>query len=173
MLYSPNGHSKDSRSDNHLCALVIEPLDSLDANDQTSSQKSWELLRSNAIIEKLTHEGAIPKLHKYAQRVEHQNAPRPKLQDELIDTDLSAIETELDQAMPEEHKAARPVQKPKCTPMPSELSQILIHQNPHCRSRCQLKPIGEDVSEKLENILGEAVFFSPSLSHSRKWWHAW
>jgi len=96
MLYSPNGHSKDSRSDNHLCALVIEPLDSLDANDQTSSQKSWELLRSNAIIEKLTHEGAIPKLHKYAQRVEHQNAPRPKLQEELIDADLAAIETELD-----------------------------------------------------------------------------
>ena len=62
--------------------------------------------------------------------------------------------------MPEEHKTARPVRKPKCTPMPSELSQILIHQNTHCCSRCQLKLIGEDVSEKLKNILGEVVFLA-------------
>src|SRR5690554_4541246 len=60
--------------------------------------------------------------------------------------------------MIEEQEAARPKQKPKRTPLPPELPRTLIHHEPEntqCRCGCQLKRIGEDVSEKLDYVPGE------------------
>ncbi|MBH84060.1 MAG: IS66 family transposase [Alteromonadaceae bacterium] len=145
-------------SADQLRALATELMDSLDAKDQTLGRKERELVRSNAIIEKLTHEVAILKRHKYARRSEQLDAVQGKLLDELIDSDLAAIEAELEQAMTEEQKAARPKQKPKRTPLPPELPRSLIHHEPdntQCQCGCQLKRIGEDVSEKLDYVPGE------------------
>jgi transposase len=145
-------------SADQLRALATELMDSLDAKDQTLGRKERELVRSNAIIEKLTNEVAILKRHKYARRSEQLDAVQGKLLDELIDSDLAAIEAELDQAMTEEQKAARPKQQPKRTPLPPELPRTLIHHEPEntqCRCGCQLKRIGEDISEKLDYVPGE------------------
>lgn len=145
-------------SADQLRALATELMDSLDARDQVLGRKERELVRSNAIIEKLTHEVAILKRHKYARRSEQLDAVQGKLLDELIDSDLAAIEAELEQAMTEEQKAARPKQKPRRTPLPPELPRTLIHHEPdntQCQRGCQLKRIGEDVSEKLGYVPGE------------------
>ncbi|WP_198064226.1 IS66 family transposase, partial [Neptunomonas qingdaonensis] len=122
------------------------------------SQKDRALVRSNAIIEKLTHEVAILKRHKFARRSEQLDAVQGHLLDELIDSDLAAIEAELAQAMSDEEKAAKPKQPPKRAPLPPELPRTLIHHEPEntqCRCGCQLKRIGEDVSEKLDYLPGE------------------
>tara|TARA_Y100000589_G_scaffold149516_1_gene142724 strand:+ start:940 stop:1299 length:360 start_codon:yes stop_codon:yes gene_type:complete len=99
-------------STDQLRALATELMDSLDAKDQALGRKERELVRRNAIIEKLTHEVAILKRHKFARRSEQLDAVQGKLLDELIDSDLAAIEAELDQEMTEERRAARPKQKP-------------------------------------------------------------
>ena len=115
-------------------------------------------MHRDAVIEKLTHEVAILKRHKYARRSEQLDAVQGKLLDELIDSDLASIEVELEQAMTEEQKAARPKQQPKRTPLPPELPRTLIHHEPEntqCQCGCQLKRIGEDVSEKLDYVPGE------------------
>ena len=104
-------------SADQLRALATELMDSLDAKDQALGRKERELVRRNAIIEKLTHEVAILKRHKFARRSEQLDAVQGKLLDELIDSDLAAIEAELDQAMTEEQKAARPsrsLSAPRC-----------------------------------------------------------
>ena len=73
---------------------------------------------------------AILKRHKFARRSEQLDAVQGKLLDELIDSDLAAIDAELEQVMTEEQKAARPKQKPKRTPLPPELPRTLIHHEP-------------------------------------------
>ncbi len=141
----------DQLSADQLRALATELFDRVE-------NKERALVHRDAVIEKLTHEVAILKRHKYARRSEQLNAVQGKLLDELIDSDLAAIEAELEQAMTEEQKAARPKQKPKRTPLPPELPRTLIHHEPentHCQCGCQLKRIGEDVSEKLDYVPGE------------------
>ena len=61
-------------SADQLRALATELMDSLDAKDEVLGLKERELVRSNAIIEKLTHEVAILKRHKYARRSEQLDA---------------------------------------------------------------------------------------------------
>ncbi len=141
----------DQLSAEQLRALATELFDRVE-------NKERALVHRDAVIEKLTHEVAILKRHKYARRSEQLNAVQGKLLDELIDSDLAAIEAELEQVMTEEQKAARPKQKPKRTPLPPELPRTLIHHEPEntqCRCGCPLKRIGEDISEKLDYIPGE------------------
>jgi hypothetical protein len=133
----------DQLSADQLGALATELFDRVE-------NKERALVHSDAVIEKLTHEVAILKRHKYARRSEQLDAVQGKLLDELIDSDLAAIEAELEQVMTEEQKAARPKQKPKRTPLPPELPRTLIHHEPNntqCQCGCQLKHIGEDISE--------------------------
>lgn len=92
----------DQLSADQLRALAAELFDRVE-------NKERALVHRDAIIEKLTHELAILKRHKYARRSEQLNAVKGKLLDELIDSDLAAIEAELEQAMTEEQKAARPL----------------------------------------------------------------
>src|SRR5690554_5014668 len=113
----------DQLSADQLRALATELLDRVE-------NKERALVHRDAIIEKLTHELAILKRHKYARRSEQLNAVQGQLLDELIDSDLTAIEAELDQAMAEDEKAARPKQQPKRAPLPPELPRTLIHHEP-------------------------------------------
>lgn len=111
-----------------------------------------------AVNEKLAHENAILKRHKYARRSETLNQQQCSLLDELIDADIGAIEEELARAKeqvtekPRENKA-----RPKRTPLPPELPRITIEHEPDdttCRCGCQLKRIGEEISEKLDYTPG-------------------
>jgi hypothetical protein len=78
------------------------------------------------------------------------------LLDDLIDTDIAAIEAELESLQvtpaPTQEK-----QKPKRRALPPEFPRTLIHHEPdntECACACALKRIGEDVSEKLDYTPG-------------------
>jgi transposase len=137
-------------SADQLRALVTGLFDRVES-------KNRALVHRDAVIEKLTHELAILKRHKYAQRSEQLDAVQGNLLDELIDGDLAAIEAELTQFTVDE-TPAKPKKQPKRAPLPPERPRTLIHHEPEstqCRCGCQLKRIGEDVSEKLDYVPGE------------------
>ena len=76
--------------------------------------------------------------------------------DDLIETDLAAIEAELETLAP---RSAQPTvrQQPKRTALPADFPRTLIHYYPEstqCQCGCALKRIGEDVSEKLDYTQG-------------------
>jgi len=112
--------------------------------------------RDQTVIEKLTHEIAQLKRLKFAKRSEQMNPELASLLDDLIDTDIAAIEAEL-QALQKAPTATDKKQKPKRTALPAEFPRTLIHHEPdntHCQCGCVLKRIGEDVSEKLDYAPG-------------------
>jgi transposase len=112
--------------------------------------------RDQTVIEKLTHEIAQLKRLKFAKRSEQMNPQQASLLDDLIDTDIAAIEAEL-QALQIAPATTEKKQKPKRTALPAEFPRTLIHHEPdntHCPCGCALKRIGEDVSEKLDYTPG-------------------
>ncbi len=112
--------------------------------------------RDQTVIEKLTHEIAQLKRLKFAKRSEQMNPEQASLLDDLIDTDIAAIEAEL-QALQVAPATTEKKQKPKRTALPAEFPRTLIHHEPdnsHCPCGCALKRIGEDVSEKLDYTPG-------------------
>ncbi|SDR72815.1 Transposase [Halopseudomonas litoralis] len=137
-------------STDQLRALAMELLDRVESKDR-------ELHYTKAVNEKLTHELAILKRHKFARRSEQLDGHQGLLLEELVDSDIAAIEAELaelTEALPPDTK---PKQQPKRAPLPPELPRTLIHHEPEstqCRCGCQLKRIGEDVSEKLDYVPG-------------------
>ena len=112
--------------------------------------------RDQTIIEQLTHEIAILKRHRFAKRSEQISPEQGNLLDDLLNTDLEAIDAEL--------KALRPApapeekrQQPKRAPLPPQFPRTVIHHEPEntqCTCGCQLQRIGEDVSEKLDYTPG-------------------
>lgn len=73
-----------------------------------------------------------------------------------MDADIAAIETELDDlVMPDAPPATK--KAPKRSPLPPELSRFEIRHVPeseNCACDCQLRRIGEDISEKLDYTPG-------------------
>ncbi|KPX28033.1 ISPpu14, transposase Orf3, partial [Pseudomonas amygdali pv. eriobotryae] len=108
------------------------------------------------VNEKLAHEIAQLKRFKFAKRSEQLSPDQASLLDDLTDTDIAAIETELEalRPAPVSSEARR---KPKRTALPPQFPRTLIHHEPcnsHCQCGCVLKRIGEDVSEKLDYTPG-------------------
>jgi hypothetical protein len=137
-------------SNEQLRVLTADLFDRMENKDRA-------LVHRDAVIEKLTHEVAILKRHKFAQRSEQLGAVQGNLLDELIDGDLAAIEAELGQLTAIEAPTKAKKQQ-KRAPLPPELPRTLIHHEPEntqCRCGCQLKRVGEDVSEKLDYVPGE------------------
>ncbi|MFE8073471.1 IS66 family transposase [Marinobacteraceae bacterium S3BR75-40.1] len=144
-------------SADQLRALATELMDSLASREQALKQRERELHYNKTLNEKLTHELALLKRHRFARRSEQLDAVQGRLLDELIDSDIAAIEAELAQAQ-REPATKKPRQQPKRSPLPPELPRTLIHHEPdqtQCRCGCQLKRIGEDISEKLDYTPGE------------------
>jgi transposase len=132
-----------------LAAQLIQRVESLDQTVETMGKK---IHRDQTVIEKLTYEIAQLKRLKFAKRSEQMNPEQASLLDDLIDTDIAAIEAEL-QALQTVPAATEKKHKPKRTALPAEFPRTLIHHEPdstHCPCGCALKRIGEDVSEKLD-----------------------
>ncbi|MFD2199925.1 IS66 family transposase, partial [Halomonas beimenensis] len=94
--------------------------------------------------------------HAFGKRSEQLNVLQISLLDEVVDADIAAIETEL-----EELKLAStsptPRKTPKRAPLPPELPRTEIRHDPeseHCACGCQLRRIGEEISEKLDYTPG-------------------
>ena len=86
--------------------------------------------RDQAVIEKLTFEIAQLKRLKFAKRREQMNPEQSSLRDDLIDTDIAAIEAEL-QALQAAPTQPEKKQKPKRAALPAEFSGTLIHHKPN------------------------------------------
>ncbi len=128
----------------------------IQAHDQALQQRDQTIQQRDLKIGQLTHEVALLRRHKYGQRSEHLNVLQISLLDEVVDVDIAAIETELEQL---KAPATTPSEKrqPKRSPLPPELPRTEIHHEPDhttCHCGCQLTRIGEEVSEKLDYTPG-------------------
>tara|TARA_R110002072_G_scaffold189948_2_gene347008 strand:- start:15894 stop:17432 length:1539 start_codon:yes stop_codon:yes gene_type:complete len=111
-----------------------------------------------ALNDKLAHELAVHKRYRFGRRSETMNPDQGSLLDELADADIAAIEIELAATALEIPSTSGTKQQPKRQALPPELPRtVIVHEpdNTHCQCGCQLKRIGEDVSEKLDYTPGE------------------
>lgn len=139
----------DQMKPDQLLALAAQLLSKVDTMER-------KIHRDETIIEQLSHEIAILKRHKFAKRSEQISPAQGSLLDDLLNTDLEAIDAEL--------KALRPAptpdaqrQQPKRAPLPSQFPRTVSRHEPkttQCSCGCQLQRIGEDTSEKLDYTPG-------------------
>ena len=109
-------------STEQLRALAVQLMTSLESKDRV-------IVHRDAVIEKLSHELATLKRHKYAQRSEQMNDLQASLLDELVEGDLAAIEIELAELTVVD-APAQAKKQPKRAPLPAELPRTLIHHEP-------------------------------------------
>ena len=139
----------DQMTPEQLRALAAQLMSKIDTQDR-------KIHRDETIIEQLAHEIAILKRHKFAKRSEQISPAQGSLLDDLLNTDLEAIEAEL-RALRPAPAQTEPRQQPKRAPLPPQFPRTVIHHEPdntQCTCGCQLQRIGEDVSEKLDYTQG-------------------
>lgn len=125
--------------------------------DQAISNKDREILYRQAKIDQLTHEMAVLKRWKFGRSREQLDAAQTSLLDETIDADIAAIEQELQDLAPAAKIDTESRKQPKRAALPAELPRVELRHEPDsttCGCGCQLKRIGEDVSEKLDYTPG-------------------
>lgn len=136
-----------------LAAQLMQCVENLDQKVETMGKR---IHHHKTVNEKLTHEIAQLKRFKFAKRSEQLSPDQASLLDDLIETDIAAIEAELE-ALQTAPVSTETRQKPKRTALPPQFPRTLIHHEPdnsHCQCGCALKRIGEDVSEKLDYTPG-------------------
>jgi transposase len=125
--------------------------------EQSITSKDREIKYRQAKIDQLTHEMAVLKRWKFGRRREQLDAGQASLLDETIDADIAAIKQELKNLAPPPKADTQTRQQPKRTPLPAELPRVDVCHEPDtttCNCGCQLKRIGQDVSEKLDYTPG-------------------
>lgn len=128
----------------------------IQSQDETIQKQDQSIKYKEQVNQKLTYELALLKRHRFGQRSENLSALQISLLEEIIDTDIASIDTELDDALEPESKATKKHQA-KRKALPPELPRHDIHHDPdatQCHCGCQMKRIGEDVSEKLDYVPG-------------------
>ncbi|MGP5445698.1 IS66 family transposase [Pseudomonas helleri] len=139
----------DQLNPEELRALAAQLIQRVETMDKKNTHHK-------SVNEKLAHEIALLKRFKFAKRSEQLSPDQASLLDDLIDTDIAAIEDELEALQPAPVEA-KVRQQPKRAPLPPQFPRTLIHHEPdnsHCQCGCALKRIGEDVSEKLDYTPG-------------------
>ena len=100
---------------------------------------------------------AILKCWKFWRSREQLDAGQASLLDETIYADIAAIEQELQDLTPETKTGTETRNQPKRAVLSAELPRVERHHEPEsttCGCGCQLKRIGEDVSERLDYTRG-------------------
>jgi transposase len=99
---------------------------------------------------------AILKRHWFAKRSEQISPDQGNLLDDLLNTDLEAIDAELNALQPEP-VPGKTRHQVKRAPLPPQFPRTVICHEPgntQCACGCQLRRIGEDLSEKLDCMPG-------------------
>ena len=125
--------------------------------NQAITSKDCEIKYRQAKIDKLTYEMAVLKRWKFGRSREQLDAAQASLLDETIDADIAAIEQELQDLTPAARTDTQTRQQPKRAALPAELPHVDVQHEPDsttCQCGCQLKRIGQDVSEKLDYMPG-------------------
>ena len=116
-----------------------------------------DILYRQAKIDKLTHELTTLKRWKFGRSSEQLNGTQISLIEETIEADIAAIEQELKALAPAGKTPPQLRQQPKRAALPAGLPRVNIHHEPDsttCGFGCQLKRIGQDISEKLDYTPG-------------------
>jgi len=74
---------------------------------QLAAQLSQRVDHLETLNQRLNHELAVLRRHRFARRSEQLNADQLNLLDEMIDADIAAIEAELEAARPRRQREAR------------------------------------------------------------------
>lgn len=146
MTLHPNLDQLNPEQLRALAAQLIQRVETMDK----------QITHHKSVNEKLAHEIALLKRFKFAKRSEQLSPDQASLLDDLIDTDIAAIEAELEALQPAPVEA-KVRQQPKRAPLPPQFPRTLIHHEPdnsNCQCGCALKRIGEDASEKLDYTPG-------------------
>jgi len=141
-----------------LAALQAAGLGELGAKllrrfEQDRHEIDWR----DAKIEKLTFEMAQLKRVKFGTKSEQLDAGQRALFDEAVDADMAALEAQLEELLAASKKPREPGERPKRAALPPQLPRVEHHHEPEnttCACGCELKRIGEDVSEKLDYVPG-------------------
>jgi len=122
--------------------------------ERAAQEISWR----DAKIDQLTFEIAQLKRQKFGASSERFSGEQKQLFDEAIEADIAAVEAQLEQL-----RASLPVQaespkaQPKRTALPAHLPRVERRHEPEhttCACGCDMKRVGEDVSEKLDYTPG-------------------
>jgi transposase len=133
------------------CAADLATLDA-DQLRALATRLMDEMRAKQALIDKLTHEMAVLKRIKFAATSEVYTADQQRLLFETVDTDLEALQAEIEQLAPTE-PSTQGKRQPKRTALPASLARRQINHEPAsttCGCGCQLKRIGEEIAEKLD-----------------------
>ncbi|MDR8402339.1 IS66 family transposase [Paraburkholderia sp. USG1] len=143
-------------SSDQLRALASQLAVQLADREREVGEKQRELQYRQTRIDQLTHELSVIKRQQFGKRSEQLNTEQMSLLDEAIDTDLAAIEAELEQLQPETpERQSR--QRSRRASLPAHLPRTDIHHDPDtttCNCGCELVRMGEDISEKLDYTPG-------------------
>ena len=111
-----------------------------------------EMHTKQVLIDKLTHEMAVLKRINFAATSEAYTGEQQQLLFETIETDLEALQAEIEKIVPAESDKHEKRQ-PKRASLPAHPARTQIVHEPAsttCRCGCQLQRIGEDIAEKLD-----------------------
>ncbi len=140
-----------------LRQLAQELIARVTQQSQIIAARDSDIQYRQAKIDKLTHELSTLKRWKFGRSSEQLNGTQISLIEETIEADIAAIEEELKALAPAAKTEVVPRQQPKRAALPAGLARVAIHHEPDattCGCGCQLKRIGEDVSEKLDYTPG-------------------
>lgn len=149
--------SLDQLDAQELRKLLIGLMAKVEQQEQTINSGAKELVYRQTKIDQLTHEMAVLKRHQFGRSREQLDSTQVSLLEEAFDEDLAAIEQELKNLTPPPKTDTEPAKKPKRAALPDNLPRVDVHHEPDCttcKCGCQLKRIGEDISEKLDYTPG-------------------
>ncbi len=124
--------------------------------DHDAREISWR----DAKIEKLSFEMAQLRRVKFGAKSEQMDAQQKALFDEAVDADIADLESQLQQLRAAATQPPEPAGVPKRAQLPPQLPRVEHHHEPDSTActtpgcGCQLKRIGQDVSEKLDYTPG-------------------
>lgn len=150
--------SLDSLTEDQLRTLARELIGTVAASERAIAERDQTLQLKQTTIEKLAHENALLKRLKFGTRAESYSAEQRSLFEETLDADLAALAQEIATLTPPSStESLRDKATPKRAALPAHLPRREIRHEPdstQCRCGCQLKRIGEDISEKLDYTPG-------------------
>lgn len=126
MISHPN---LDQLNPGELRALAAQLIRRVETMDK-------QITHHKSVNEKLAHEIALLKRFKFAKRSEQLSPDQASLLDDLINTNIAAIEAELEALQPTAVEA-KLRQQPKRAALPAQFPRMLIHHEPdnsHCGS---------------------------------------
>ena len=150
-----------------IAQIDPDKLDQLGTNDlraltrtllEHRGRDAQEIVWRDAKIDKLTFEVAQLKRLQYGAKSEQLSAEQRALFDEAVDGDIAAIEEQiaaLQATLPPRTDGDK--QQPKRAALPARLPRVdRLHEpeNTICSCGCEMKRVGEDVSEKLDYTPG-------------------